>query len=220
MSEYLNKLIEQFKSAKGIKCADVNSKEFMNDFREWLSSRKSVGNDFVEFVDYMGCYPTVFEGVTVEVGKGIHDTIGLDCNIGIITPYSEGLDTMIPDIVTANFEVQNDGLPTIIRNSGNGVFREFVDTNRVRRFLTHNPYDASCIRNWERLHNNKENITVGVFGSIYDKDIREKIRQIEELKNKMDSGSFKEEYDTSRGNYYYAVSSTKKVLVNKKTLRR
>lgn len=220
MSEYLNKLIEQFKSAKGIKCADVNSKEFMNDFREWLSSRKSMGNDFAEFVDYMGCHPTVFDLATVEVGKGIHDTIGLDCNIGVITPYSEGLDTMIPDIVTANFEVQNDGFPTIIRKSGNGVLYGGVDISRVRRFLTHNPYDASCIRNWEHLHNNKENITVGVFGSIYDKDMEQKIRQIEELKNKMTSGFFKEEYDTSRENYYYAVSSTRKVLIKEKVLHR
>ena len=218
MSEYLNKLIEQFKRAKGIKYADVNSKEFMNEFEEWLSSRKIVGCDFAEFIDCMACYPTVFNGETVEVGKGIRDTISLDCNIGVITPYSEGLDTMNPGIVIANFEVQNDGFPTISRNSGNGIIYGGVDISRVRRFLTHNPYDAGCIRNWERLHNNKENITVGVFGSIYDKDMEQKIRQIQELKNKMVLYSFKESYDTSGENYYYAVSSTRKVLVKTKNL--
>lgn len=212
MSEYLNKLIEQFKSAKGIKSVDVNSKEFINEFREWILSRKSIGNNYADFIEYMGCYPTIFNGEAVEIGKGQHDTIALDNTIGIITPYSEGLDVIIPEIVVADFKVQN-GLPTMIKNSKNAVQSEIVDTTRVRRFLTHNPYDESCISNWEQLHNNKENITVGVFGSIYDKDKNTKIRQIEELKDKMYNYSFKEEYDTLGETYYYAVSSTRKVLV-------
>lgn len=97
---------------------------------------------------------------------------------------------------------------------------EAVNTQYIRRFLTHNPYDQVCIRNWEQLHNAGENITVGVFGSIYDKDIEQKIRQLKALRDKMTDGYFKEDYVTSEDSYCYAVSSARKVKVLEKELTR
>lgn len=46
MEKYLIKLIEQFKSATGTKNVDVNSIEFVNEFSEWIKTRKIIGNEY------------------------------------------------------------------------------------------------------------------------------------------------------------------------------
>ena len=52
--------------------------------------------------------------------------------------------------------------------------------------MTQNPYTTIEIRNWEDLHNSGESdIIVGVYGSIYDKDIESKLKQIQELEEKL-----------------------------------
>ena len=128
----------------------------------------------------------------------------------MITPYSKGINRTDALTLTADFKVIT-GRPTIIRcNKGENQL-ETINTEYIRRFLTHNPYDQSCIRNWEQLHNGGYNITVGVFGSIYDSDKNEKISQMEELRERLDDGCFKEDYSTCGENYYYALSSNRLV---------
>lgn len=215
MEKYLNKLIEQFKSATGTKKVDVNSQEFVKEFSEWVKSRKLMGKDYTSFIEYMAVHPTVISKESIEIGKGKHDSIALDTGIHMITPYSEGIKRTSAGIIIADFFVY-DGIPVMVRHDKGGNQFKAVDTQFVRRFLTQNPYEHSCIRNWEQLHNVGENITVGIFGSIYDKDIESKIRQLEMLKDKMNDG-YKEDYATVDDSYYYAISSARKVLVKTKT---
>jgi len=217
MEKYFKKLVEQFMSATGTKNVDVNSQQFIQEFSEWVKSRKIIGREYTSFIDYMGVHPTLFSEETVEIGKGKHDTIALETGIHMITPYSEGIERTTAGLITADFSVY-DGIPVMVtHDKGGNQFKE-VDTQYVRRFLTHNPYEQSCIRDWEQLHNKGENITVGIFGSIYDKDIESKIEQIKSLRDRMTNGDFKEDYITSGDSYCYAVSSARKVLV--KTLTR
>lgn len=77
--------------------------------------------------------------------------------------------------------------------------------------MTQNPYNQGNIKNWELLHNNGENITVGVFGSIYDKDADAKIKQLKDLRDKCKY--IKEEYAAYNGSYYYAIASARKVRI-------
>lgn len=219
MEKYLNKLIEQFKSATGTKNVDVNSQEFIKEFSEWVKSRKNMGKDYTSFIEYMNVHPTVIGEESVEIGKGKHDTIALDTCIHMITPYSEGIKRTDAGIITADFGIY-EGTPVMIKHYKGGNQFKAVDTQYVRRFLTHNPYGQGCIRNWEQLHNVGENITVGIFGSIYDKDIEQKIQQIEALRDGMSDDYYKEDYVTSGDSYYYAVSSARKVKELVKTLTR
>lgn len=218
MEKYFNKLVEQFKSATGTKNVDVNSQEFIKEFSEWVKSRKMIGSEYGAFIESMNVHPTIV-GTSVEIGKGKHDSIVLGTEIPMITPYSEGIKRENGGIITADFRVY-DGTPVIIKHNKGGNQLEMVDTDIVRRFITQNPYEQSCISNWEQLHNRGENITVGIFGSIYDKDTEPKIRQIEMLRDGLDDDSFKEEYTTADDRYYYAISSTRKVKVLCKTLTR
>jgi len=219
MEKYFKKLVEQFMSATGTKNVDVNSQQFIQEFSEWVKSRKIIGREYTSFIDYMGVHPTLFSEETVEIGKGKHDTIALETGIHMITPYSEGIERTTAGLITADFSVY-DGIPVMVtHDKGGNQFKE-VDTQYVRRFITQNPYEQGCIKNWEQLHNAGENITVGIFGSIYDKDIEQKIQQIEALRNGIDRGDFREESDTQGDNYYYAISSTRKVKILTKTLTR
>ena len=217
MEKYFNKLIEQFKSATGTKNVNVDSPEFIEEFCEWVNVRKMIGKHYTSFIEYMDVHPMIIGEVGVEIGKGIHDSIALDTGIYMITPYSEGIKRTDAGIITADFVVY-DGTPVMIKHcKGGNQFKE-VDTQYIRRFLTHNPYEQSCIKNWEQLHNAGENITVGVFGNTYDKDINQKISQLQELRCGLTDGFFKEDFTIDRDNYYYAISSTGNVKV--KTLKK
>lgn len=213
MDKYLKLLIMQFKQATGTKNVDINSEQFIKEFSEWIKGRKLIGSDYASFIDYMQVFPTLGDS-TVEIGKGKHDSIVLGSNIPIITPHSEGI---IHDagIITADFRVY-DTAPFMIRHNKVDNQVEEINTEYIRRFMTQNPYAPSDIQNWDQLHNRGDNITVGIFGSIYDKDIDSKIRQIEMLRDKMSDG-YKEDYATDNDSYYYAIASTRKVNVKVKT---
>ena len=201
MEEYLIKLIKQFKQAIGIKHVDINSEEFVTEFSEWIRARQKIGAKYCSFIEYMGVNPEIGNS-SVEIGKGKLDSIVLDTDIPMITPYSDIIDRPSDEIITAEFRVYN-GTPMIIKDGK----LQMLDTEYIGRFITQNPYESSCLINWEQLHNRGDNISVGIYGSIYDEDISKKIRQIESLKSNLTGDSFKEEYATEGDSYYYAISS-------------
>ncbi len=209
MIEYLNKLVEQFKSATGVKNIDIKSPNFVQEFNEWLKIRMTIAAKYGSFIEDMNVYPHV-EDSSVEIGKGRYDSIAPYINVPVITPYGEGMDKISRKMIVAKFFVCNSS-PIIIKTTKEGEGIEAVNTEYVRRFITHNPYDYQCINNWEQLHNQGDNITVGIFGSVFDKDIKQKIRQIELLKDNLCDDRYKEECTTEQGNYYYVISSTRKV---------
>ena len=99
----------------------------------------------------------------------------------------------------------------VVLKNKNGVNNlEFLDTSFINRFITQNPYDISYIKNWEQLHNKGQNITVGIFGSIYDKDISQKISELKEFKKGFNDDNFSEDYVTENDMYCYALSSSRK----------
>ena len=97
------------------------------------------------------------------------------------------------------------------------MFKFDMDT----RFITQNPYFNSELLGWQKLHNNGTSIiTVGVYGSKYDSDKRQKIKLIENLKKKLNNEEYNEEYDTTKNNYYYAISTNRKSLTKVKTRKK
>lgn len=211
MEKYLNKLMEQFISARGIKNPDVNSSEFINDFSEWIRESKLISGYYVSFLDYLN--GRAFTSDSVEIGKGKYDSLAACSDSLIVTPYTDGLEDS-ERIIKGEFSARGFGNGPVILTKGK---LQLVDPS-INRFMTHNPYTASDIRNWERIHNNGNNITVGVYGSIYDKDINEKLKQMKQLKDKLQDDSYNEEKACVDYGYYYAISSDRKTL--KKVLYR
>ena len=50
MEKYISLLIEQFKQATGIKNVDINSQSFMLEFSEWIKSRHSISNNYLDLL--------------------------------------------------------------------------------------------------------------------------------------------------------------------------
>lgn len=178
-----------------------------------------MGKTYTSFLEYMESEPGIICDESVEIGKCEFDSIALDSGIIMITPYFKNTEKSNNLVISADFKVC-DRKPIAIMHNNSEHILESIDTKFVKRFITHNPYTQGCIENWEQLHNSKENITIGIFGSIYDKDMETKIKQVENLRNSLYDEEFKEEYETDEDNYFYVVSSDREIKVLKKVLTR
>lgn len=202
---YLNNLIEQFKSSTGIRKIDVNSKEFIKDFSNFLNLNKSIGDEYRKFARELGLISFTS---AIEVGKGCLDTITTS-DILMITPYEEGLKN--EKLINGDFKVI-ESMPIVTKDDESFI----VNTRIIDRFITQNPYSKTSIKNWESLHNVGANITIGVYGSLSHKDKDKKILELKEFKRKLLTDDYEEEYETFDNMYFYAIASSR----NKKLLRK
>ena len=216
MEKYLNLLIKQFKQATGIKNIDVNSQSFISEFSEWIKSRQDISRNYLALLDYMEL-SKVAGYDTTEIGKGRYDTIVKPFNTTIITPHIAGLESLGNERVINSEFVVIGNTPVLFGSNKNG---KPIDTSSTLTFMTQNPYTPFEIRNWEDLHNSGNyDIIVGIYGSINDKDVETKIRQLENLKSRL-TDSFKEEETVINGAYYYAIASERMVKKLVKTRTR
>lgn len=78
-----------------------------------------------------------------------------------------------------------------------------------RMFITHNPYFESDIYNWSKIPvNSQNNIIVGVYGKIEDKDRDQKEAMIEELANRINMDHLIN-FETDHDNYFASVTAVK-----------
>lgn len=215
MSNYKKSLLEQFKSSQGIKSKDAEQKTYMLDFAEWILERQNIGEDYTYFLRYL---ELPFETSNcAEIGKSVFDSVVMPYDTTIITPHIEGLETLDASrVMGATFQVV-EGVPVIyIPSKEDTVEMIEVPESVIKRYMTQNPYSRENIASWHRLHNSKDfDITVGLFGSLNDKDIEEKINSLQFLKDKLER-DFIESYEEDNGKYYYVLASERKVkkLVN------
>ena len=187
--EYVNKLIEQFENATGIK--NSNTIGFVREFVEWLGERRNILDDYIEVLDYMDL--DYNSSLTAEIGKGMNDSVALkNNNTKIITPYTYGMKKNKNRII-----------------QGELVYREKPNNNlNIDTFMTQNPYKN--ITGWNRI-NDKYQIIAGVYGKTFDRDRTKKIKMLKELKENL-LYPYKEEYVRVKDSYYYVVATRKKKL--------
>lgn len=217
---YIKFLISQFKSATGTKNIDFESEGFISDFNNWIKSRQDISQNYLSMLDCMGLQK-ITESSTIEIEKGKFDTIVKPFDTTIITPYSDGLSVSDESrIITSEFIVHN-GMPILYKLKGTNVSEvKPILSDSTLTFMTQNPYTEANIRDWDQLHNiGKNDIIVGVYGSIYDKDIKSKLKQIRKLEEKL-GGTYIQEDAVIGDTYCYAIASKKekeKVKVKIKT---
>lgn len=211
MEKYLSLLIKQFKQANNIKNVDINSQAFMSEFSEWIILRQKASKNYLALLEYMKLSKFA-DRDTAEIGKCKYDTIVKPFNTTIITPHVSGLETLENErVINAEFVVMGEK-PVLFGANKNG---KPISSSSNLTFMTQNPYTPVEIRNWEDLHNSGNyDIIVGVYGSIHDKDIESKLKQIKELEKKL-NGSYNESYireGTVIGDIYScAIASKRKV---------
>ena len=207
---YYDILVRAFLSANGLKSTDIdlNSEFFVSEFAHWIKERRKIGLDYLSFIEPLAKLNSTKE-VVAEIGKGESDTLITGDNHIIITPFTKNIKREKPELLVEGSLWVERCRPIIIRGNRS------VDISKcnIKRFITHNPYSKGNIRNWETLHNSeKYNITVGIYGSIYDHDIEDKIKVLNQLKDKLNDNCFYER-NTERGDIYMqVVSSNRKIL--------
>lgn len=210
MKKYFTKLTEQYKGATGSQNIDPTSLDFLSEYDDFILERQRILREYKEFIREMFPYN---EENCVEVGKGFIDSIAIDTDIQMITPYIAGINQSKQRVINANFKV-TDGTPYIFKRTM-GKYSIRVFNNNIDHFITQNPYNVSDIKNWDQLHNNKDKITVGVYGSTFDRDVTSKIELLKRFKEKLIDNTFYEYYVTEDDMYYYVISSKEKSLIKK-----
>ena len=201
MDIYLEKLMKQFTKANGLNRIDTNSLEFLNEFKEWVTRQRVVSRDYKDLLNYM----QIPLSKIAEVGKGEFDSLALNNNLLMITPYAEELALENDKIINADFMVTVEK-PLLIGPDK----KEIILDRRINSFMTYNPYEEEDIINWELLVGQGYPITTGVYGKIYDQDKTTKIKLLKNLKNKI-LQEVQEEYVTLEDKYLYVISSTPKI---------
>ena len=201
MDIYLEKLMKQFTKANGLNKIDMNSLEFLNEFKEWVTRQRVVSRDYKDLLNYM----QIPLSKIAEVGKGEFDSLALNNNLLMITPYAEELALENDKIINADFMVTVEK-PLVIGPDK----KEIILDRRINSFMTYNPYEEEDIINWELLVGQGYPITTGVYGKIYDQDKTTKIKLLKNLKNKI-LQEVQEEYVTLEDKYLYVISSTPKI---------
>lgn len=207
---YFNYLYDQFRKASGSKNIDLGSKEFLEDFSNWLKDMQKRGERYLEFLNYLDI--DIDSYMVAEIGKGKSDSLVKDLTATIITNYPEGIDRngfSNSRLIKARFSVSS-GEPILyhIDNKGNYII-DTLSPLMFKSFMTQNPYTKKQIDDWDCLHNKGDkNIIVGVFGNIYDKDSVDKINELIDLKRKL-IGAYIEDYTTIDDTYCYVIASNK-----------
>lgn len=200
-NRYLLNLYKQYCDARSVVCNPFDGKNLSYDFLEWITINKLMAKEYSDYLLYLGH----LESKTVaEVGKGRYDSIASE-EMTIISPYADTLELPKRELFVI------DGVP-LIEQGGKIVLPE------EQILLTHNPYDEMRIINWSRVHNMRDyDISIGMFGSIYDKDFPKKVKLIEEISKRMTEDHVID-YDTDKDKYFCSLNSKRKVKV--KTLTR
>ena len=71
MEKYISLLIEQFKQATGIKNVDINSQSFMLGFSEWIKSRHSISNNYLDLLELEVIISIVFSYIYLVSSSSI-----------------------------------------------------------------------------------------------------------------------------------------------------
>ncbi len=214
MEEYLRNVIKQFKLSTGTKNIDINSQEFIDEFSAWIKSRRKMGKEYACFLDYLNF--RFAEPGCAEVGKGEYDSIVKPFETTLITPVSSIKKVSDDRIITGHMRVY-ESTPLLIRHFKGGNQMSQIPTDIIHTYMTHNILSESLISGWEDLHNSGSCcIIVGIFGSIYDKDIEERIKIVENLREKLTCYEFDEDYSTTDDMYMYALGSMEKKILTKK----
>lgn len=205
--KYYEVLLDQFLKAKG-NLMSIKSNSFISEFSEWLIKREEIGKRYLEYLYVISSKEIVDNEKTFEIGKGLKDTVAKDLKTSLITPFGEELQfDKKKRIIIGDFWI-NRGIPCIRKQTENGeVVQKMKYTTNT--FMIQNPYDEDDLLNWDYLRNGTtNNILVGMYGELKDKDYANKIKMLKDLRNKL-VGKIKTEYIEENGNYYYLLDGEK-----------
>ena len=203
-------LVEQYKEANGYHFNDMDTPSFYKDYKNWLEERKKQGYRYLDFLYEMR--RDILEKTTAEVGKTDLDSIVEPFETTIISPYEfDSLEDKTRHI-PARMQVLDEEI--CLQFPVKDQIRLMILPRKLNLLMTENPYTTYSIKDWDSLHNSGNyDIAVGIFGSIYDKDIKYKLELLKSLKEKVLFGDYKYDLNCDNDIYYAALVSDRKQKV-------
>ena len=195
--ELMNSL-SQFRNAKSIGPSVPIKGELEQDFKKWISEMSILNR---EYIDILLLSLNNEKSKIYEVGKSYYDSANCKELTGIITPYK--LERIYPnqEIIEGALHVVKKR-PYILTKVPN---YELLDSDKVERFITHNPYNMELIKPWLNLTDDYF-FSISVFGKIDDKDCDKKINDLLDYSNNLDV--VYEVLPTYKDNYYCYILNT------------
>ena len=81
-------------------------------------------------------------------------------------------------------------------------------------FITHNPYSYQAVSSWHKIHNSgMYDISIGMYGNIYDRDRKSKIELLSKLADKIDTDTELTQ-DTLGDKYFCSLNSKRYIKRN------
>ena len=202
MKNNLDYLIEQFKKAKDIKTTNIYSKTFVKEFSHWLKQMQIMGEEYINYLNYLGLNYT--NSTCAEVGKGEQDTLVKGFDTKIISYNTNDITGVSTDrLIKGNVRFKDGN--SYLYNGQNNI--KEISNLQVSTFMIQNPYSYKTLTGISDVHNSgNHNIILGVYGSAYDKDKYKKIEQLKLIKNQLNS-DYIEEYDVYDDSYFYILGS-------------
>lgn len=212
LNYYLYNLFNQFKASQGFQNVDLNSLKFQNEFIEWLKIQR-VCSEVYQKALVLSDIP-YYDIDSIEVGKGKYDSIAFNNSYGkLVTEHtlSFGDDFDSERIINSRIHVNSNGCPYAFISDKSKRSHEFIplDTNLI---YTQNIYNAEDLYVFVRLHNYGNNIVIGAYGKIGDKDRIQKIEDLRKLKKDLLKNSYNERYIFSGDDYVYFIQSKAKCM--------
>jgi hypothetical protein len=202
MKQYLEFLFLQYKLATGATNVDVDSEEFLHDFSSYISHRKAQAEEYFYFLQYLGF--DFNNSHCAEVGKGEHDSLAFISNTTLITEFTDAFKEDFKDRIVKGTVKVNENDALFVHDQLSLVIPPHI----INTYIQQNPYFYANISGWENLHNSKKNnVIVGVYGNVFDKDINNKINLIKRFKDNLEENTYKEGYEVHNDSYFYAVGS-------------
>lgn len=194
LNRYILNLYKQYCDAIGIICEPSNMTNPSNDFIEWVAQNKMLSKKYKDYLLLLGY---IDSKSVYEIGKGKYDAISSDKS-GIISPYGETFGQK-----NLSFFIIGN---TPLIQSGSEIIVPDIDV-----ILTHNPFEEMHAENWFKMHNaGLYDISIGMYGSIYEEDFDKKIKFLEKLSSKM-TEDHRIDYDTDKDNYFCTLNSKRKI---------
>lgn len=193
LEEYLIMLYMQYCSANNIPLNNVEEYQKNNDFINWIVRNKILSEEYKKYLLYLDI--PIYDS-SVEVGKGKYDSIA-GKNIEVVSPYGETLNKQNLRLVKAG----NTALVVAAKRA--------IILPQESLLITHNPYEIEELIKWYSLHESTcYNISIGMYGSIYDKDKLKKIEYLMLMQKQ--SEELEINYDTLKDNYFCSLNSKRK----------
>lgn len=206
MKNNFDYLIDQFKSAKGLKHVDIYSKKFISEFAFWLKEMQKKGEEYINYLDILEF--NFKDSSCAEFGKGEHDTLVKPFKTKIISPNAGEITGVSKDrLIIGNVKIYNGNACLLNKEKEVKVLPKAI----THTYMTQNPYYFGNISGFENIHNcGNNNIIIGVYGNIHDKDRETKENQIKTIKNNLNK-PYIEFYETDKDSYYHVIGSKRKI---------